>query len=306
MIKIDYEGVDITKSVSIFTCYHDMYAENKADSAHVVVNDVKGIWDKWAPKNGDEMAITYGPIGTGKMYVYECKPRNGLYDIKITAAPPTYREKSNKAWQKVRLLQMGEEIASRHGMKFKSYSVTDQLYDYILQNNQDDFSFLAFRAALEGCALIMVDNVLIMYDEYTLEHASSEEFLNMSSDAEFDYRDDTNDGYGSCLLERGGYTGTYDAGNGLSAVLKPKENFYVGSNADAQRFAKNLLRRANKNNIHGYFKGYVMPGYAAGSLATIKNAKVESWNGPVFLTHVRNDYANCQGKLFFRKPLEGY
>lgn len=306
MIQITYEGVDITKSVSIYTCYHDMYACDKADSAHVVVNDVTGIWDQWAPKNGDEMSITYGPIGTGKMYVYECKPRNGLFDIKITAAPPTYREKGNKAWQKVRLLQMGEEIAGRHGMTFESYDVEDQLYGYILQSNQDDFSFLNFRAALEGCALIMCDNKLIMYNEFLYERLGPSEFLNLSTNVEFDYRDNTNDGYGSCLVERGGYTGTYDAGNGLSAVLKPKDWFCVGSNAEAERFAKNLLRRANKNNITGYFKGYVMPGYAAGSCAVIKNAKVESWNGQVFLHHIRNDYANCESKMFFRRPLEGY
>lgn len=306
MIQITYAGTDITKNVSIYTCYHDMYACDKADSARMVVNDVTGIWDKWAPKNGDEMSITYGAIGTGKMYVYECKPRNGLFDIKITAAPPTYREKGNKAWQKVRLLQMGQEIATKHGMAFESYDVEDQLYEYILQNNQDDFSFLNFRAALEGCALIMCDNKLIMYGEAAMEKQSSNEFLNLSADVEFDYRDNTNDGYGSCLIERGGYTGIYDAGNGLSAVFKPKDWFYVGSNAEATRFAKNLLRRANKNSITGYFKGYVMPGYAAGSCATIKNAKVESWNGLVFLHHVRNDYANCRGTFFFRRPLEGY
>lgn len=306
MIQITYEGTDITKNVSIYTCYHDMYACDKADSARMVVNDVTGIWDQWAPKNGDEMSITYGAIGTGKMYVYECKPRNGLFDIKVTAAPPTYREKGNKAWQKVRLLQMGQEIATKHGMAFESYDVEDQLYEYILQNNQDDFSFLNFRAALEGCALIMCDNKLIIYGEAAMEKQSSNEFLNLSADVEFDYRDNTNDGYGSCLIERGGYTGIYDAGNGLSAVFKPKDWFYVGSNAEATRFAKNLLRRANKNSITGYFKGYVMPGYAAGSCATIKNAKVESWNGLVFLHHVRNDYANCRGTFFFRRPLEGY
>lgn len=306
MITIKYQNVDITKSVSIIGCYHDMYAGDKADSAHLMLNDVTGIWDQWGPKNGDEVNVIYGPIQTGKMYVYQCVPRNGIYDLKITAAPPTYQEKNSKAWQKVRLLQMGQEIADRHGLKFESYDVTDQLYEYILQNNEDDLSFLNFRAALEGCALIVYDGRLIMYNEHLLENYGANEFLNMSKSVDFDYRDARNEGYGSCLVERGGYSGTFDAGNGLAAVLKPKESFYVGSNGEAERFAKNLLRRANKNGVTGYFKGPVMPGYAAGTCAVIKNARVESWNGMVYLYHVRNDYANCWSKFFFRRPLEGY
>lgn len=306
MIKLTYAGKDITKDVSVNRCVHDMYAEKKSDTLYLIVNDINSIWDTWQPQNGDEISVDYGAIGTGKMYIYQCSPVNGRYIIKAMSAPPDFRSVNNKAWQKVRLLQIGEEIASRHGLTFKQYNVTDQTYNFILQSNQDDFSFLHQRCILEGCAFLVHDGCLTMYNQSIMENMSPDKYLNLSMDADYEYKDTSSSGYGSCEIERGSYNGSYNAGNGLSAVLRPTDEIYIGSSAEASRFAKNMLREANKNCLTGYVRGNVMTGYAAGSCAALKNPRAPSWDGVVFLTHVRNDYMNCWSKIFFRKPLGGY
>lgn len=304
MIKLTYQGKDITDYVSINKCVHDMYAEDRADSLYLWVNDLSGVWSQQKPQRGDLVTADYGAIGTGKMYVSQCTPHNGKYLIKATALPPTYSERHNKAWQQVRLLQIGQEVASRHGLGFKSYGVTDQLYTYILQENQDDFSFFNWRATLEGCAVIVCDGNVILYDRMTYEAPGTEPtyFLELSPQADYEYTDRSADAYGSCVVERGAYVGEYSAGDG--AVFRPTGQIYLTSNAEAARFAKNLLRNANKGCMTGYIRGQVMTGYAPGSTATLKNVSATTWDTNVYITHVRNDYGDCVSKLFFRIPSE--
>ena len=306
MIKLEYKGVDITGKVSINTCYHDMYAENKADGLYLRVNDVNHIWDTWQPKPNDEIKVTYGAISTGKMYVVQCTPVNGLYVIKATAAPPGYKKKNSKAWQQVKLLQIAQEIAGRHGLEFKQYGVTNQQYQYILQANMDDFTFLSRLCRLESCALIIYDGTLTMYSQQYMENQGTNEQIELSTDADYEFYDRSATLYGSCEIEGGIYDGSFKVNNGADTVLRATSFVNIGSSAEASRYAMGLLRDANKNAMTGYIRGDISLGYAAGSCANIKNPRASSWDGDVFLYHVRNDYANNESKLFFRKSLEGY
>lgn len=306
MIQITYQGVDITKEVSISRCYHDMYAAGQSDTLLLRVNDVDNLWDKWAPAVGDEIKVDYGAIGTGTMFVTSARPRNGQYDIRAQAAPASGYEARDKAWEKVRLLQLGAEIAGRNGLGFQSYGVTDQLYAYILQSNESDFHFLHRRAQLEGCAFLVYDKTLVLYDEAYLEGQTPIETLEVTVDADYWYADKREALYGACLIENGLYVGNFAAGNGASRVLKPAADFYVGSNGEAARYAKALLRAANKGCCGGWVRHRILTGYAAASTVTLSNLRAPSWDGTVFLDHVRNDYGQGKSKLFFRKPLEGY
>lgn len=306
MIQIIYKGVDITASVSINRCWHDMYAAGQSDTLFLRVNDTTNMWDTWAPSIGDEIAVVYGAIGTGTMFVTSATPKNGKYEIAAQSAPATGFEKRDKAWKQVRLLQIAEEIASKNGLGFKSYGVTDQLYPYLLQSNEGDFHFLHRRAQLEGCAFLVYDKTLILYSESYMESQAPIETLEVTQDGDYEYTDRRADLYGSCLIENGLYTGKFDAGNGSGRVLKPSPSFHIGSNAEASRYAQGLLRASNKGCCGGFVRTPIMTGYAAASTVDLKNVRAPSWDGSVFIDHLRNDYSKGKSKVSFRRPLEGY
>ena len=305
MIEVNYAGKNITNGVSINRCVHDMYAEGRTDTLTLIFNDDKHVWDSWGVKTNDEISVAYGPIKTGKMYVFRAKPRNGLFEIVATAAPASFKDRKNKAWQKIRLKDMGREIAGNHGLDFAAYGVDDVLYPYILQSNESDFSFLNRRCALEGCAFLVYDGTLVMYSQRYIENQTASESIHVGIDSDYEYNDKSGWLFGSCRIERGAYKGSFEAGNGSNKCYVPPFDFTVTSDAEAGRYARNMLRMVNKGALSGYIHSNVLTGYAAGSMAKLSNGRAPSWDGDVFLTHIRNDYGRGKSKLFFRKPIEG-
>ncbi len=305
MIQITYKGIDITGSVSVNRCYHDMYSGGQSDTLHLRVNDAERLWDSWSPSAGDEIRIDYGSISTGTMFVTEAIPQNGLFDIVAQSAPKSGFDKQNKAWQKVRLLQIGEEIAKRNGLSFHSYGVEDRLYSYLSQA-EGDLHFLSRIARLEGCAVLAYDRKLIMYSEEYMEAQEPSEALDVTIDGDYKYQDRRIDLYGSCVVQSGMYSGRYSVDNGSSRILLPDPMPVAGSDEEATRFAKNLLRYANKGCYSGYVRSPILPGYAPASTVELSNERAPSWDGSVFIEHIRNDYGRGDSKIFFRKPLEGY
>lgn len=306
MIQLTYRGVDITEDVFINSCYHDMYAAGRSDELHLRVNDARNAWDSWAPAIGDEIKVDYGSVGTGAMFVSAVVPMNGIYEIVARSAPPSGFVLNSKAWQKVRFLQLAAEIAERNGLEFASYGVTDVLYDYILQSGESDFHFLHRIAQLEGCAFLVYDKRLVLYSEAYMEAQAPAEVLNVTVDGDYKYTDARERMYGSCVIERGIYTGSFTANNGSNRVFRPADVSHVNSNEEARRFAKNLLRAKNKGCCSGFVRSRILPGYAAASTIELANVRAPSWDGAVFLDHIRNDYGAGKSKLFFRRPLEGY
>lgn len=305
MIEVKYKGKDISDDVSIIKCYHDMYAERQTDTLHITFSDDEHVWDSWGVKTNDEIAIEYGAIKTGKMFVYSAKPSNGLFEIVATSVPASHRDKNSKAWQKVKLKAMCQEIAENHGLEFSAYGVDNVLYEYLMQSNESDFAFLNRRLPLEGCAFLVYDGKLVVYSEKYMEGKKTGEDIEIDEDTDYEYDDKSGWLFGSCKVEQGKYTGKYKTSNGSKKEYIPKLNFSVSSKADADRYAKNMLRFANKNAYTGYFYSSILTGYAPASMATISNERAPSWDGEIFITHVRNDYAEGKSKIFFRKPIEG-
>ena len=168
-MKIIYEGTDIYPEISVHRCFHDMYADKQSDELLLKLNDTRELWDRWNPKKGDSIAIEDGAAKTGKMFVESVVPESGIITLRAYSVPQSAKDKRSKSWEKVKFLQLAQEIAVRHGLTLETYGITDQTYDYVEQNNLADFAFFQNRCTLEGAAFLVYDGKLVVYDEAHME-----------------------------------------------------------------------------------------------------------------------------------------
>ena len=301
ILKVFYNGTDITDSISINSCIHDMFACSTADTLTLKFNDINKVWDNWKPQNEDIISISCGVAKSGSMYIDSVVPENGLMTLRASSIPPTAKTVNNKSWENVRLLQLAKEIANRHGLGFESYGIDDRLYSYVRQDNTPDFEFLQQRCELESLAFLVYDKKLILYSEEYLESQKPVKTIKIDTDKDFSYTDNAQKGYGKITVKNGNLTGTYKSSNGLSKVKEIIIQTYMSGQDEANRFAKGILRQENKNLTTGIFKDAIMREFSAGSIMGIKTTGASSWDGNAFISHIRHDYVNSTSKVFFRK-----
>lgn len=306
-MQLIYKGKDIYKDISVSQCIYDSYGEQRSDTLKILFNDTRDLWDGWNPEKGDTIQVILGACDTGEMHVVSIKPENGLMCLRANSIPEDYNDRKNKSWEFVTFKQLCSEVAERHGLSCEFYGVDDQTYEYVNQQNHEDFVFLEERCVLEGCAFLVYNNRLVVYSEPFMESSSSKDELLITNDVKFDYVDDSKKAYGSCIVKNGTVIGTHTVEKATNKVLEKILSIKISSQAEANRFAKNLLRFENKKMTRGVcYSDKYLPGYAAGTLVNLTTTGVASWNGAVIMTHVRHDMLKATTKLFFRKPLEGY
>lgn len=79
------------------------------------------------------------------MFVESVVPESGIVTLRAYSMPQSVKDKRSKAWEKVKFLQLAQEIAGRHGLTLQTFGITDQTYDYVEQNNLPDFAFFQQR-----------------------------------------------------------------------------------------------------------------------------------------------------------------
>lgn len=306
-IKILYNGTDIYEKVSLNYCVHEMHAEKESDTLVMRFNDPKGIWSSWNPLTDDKVAMEYGDDKSGAMNILGITSRNGLITLRAMAMPLGARSRATKTWESVGFLSLCEEIAGKHGLSIESYGVDDQIYQWVAQDDEDDMHFLQRLCVQEGCQMVFYDNKLIVYSELYLESQDAIGDLEVGINGEYTYTDTRKTGYGLCEIFAGYYSGSAtDSDGDPNKVLRSRRPMRVNSSGEAVRFAKNLLRNANKYNMVGTFERSLKTEYAAGSILNLKTAKASGWDGKIFLSGVRHDIVNNRTTFNFRKVFLSY
>ena len=197
------------------------------------------------------------------------------------------------------------EIAKRHGLEFESYGVSDHVYEYRKQENEEDFKFFGRLCTLERAALTIYNGKLIAAYEPYLEAIEPAITIDTTG-CYVECEDNSVLSYGSATVSCGPYTGTYKAPGENSRIWVPQKPIKCQSTLEAIRFAAGVLREKNKMLVCGSIEASLMPIYAPGIMVNILNRQAPSWSGAFYIYKVRHDYGKHKTKIFFRKKLEGY
>lgn len=304
-LSVKYQGVEIYDKVSMARCWHDMHAWGALDELVITFGDTQNLWDGWDPKDDDIIEVSDGAARTGKMYVRDVKPQSSAMDIRAYPVPHSMREAKCRSWESIRLLQLVAQIAQEAGMGYEAYGLDNSLYAYVEQRNESNLEFLSKRLTYEGGSLIAFDGKLIAYSGRWAESQSPVKRLEITPGKDYEMDDNTARAYGSCLVTDGRTEATFTAGAGrqLKKVLDDR----ITDGAEAQRFARGLLRAANREAARICLRtDTLLREWAAGSVLEIAAPAAESWNGAAFVSRLRHDYFDCKSKIWMTKKLGGY
>ncbi len=304
-MNIIYEGRNINSSVQPLTLQITDNAGGKPDSIIAIFSDTEGLWSKWKPQKNDTLQIKKDGFDTGSMYIDELAQRPGIFELKALSIPQTAKTARTQGWENVRFLEFATQIASRHGFTLETYNIVNHLYERVDQIDETDLAFLAYRSMLEGYALKINNNHLVIYDEAIEEEkAVSTTAIIRKSDMQgsFEFRNKSTDIYSKCIVRNNVIQGEFADSNINGPTLR--KNVYISNQAEANRWSKGYLRSFNKYQSLGNFSIDLNTKLAAGILSEIRD--IGLFDGKYFIDRLIHDLINNRTRLYVRMVLEGY
>jgi hypothetical protein len=296
---ITFNGTDISDEVGVNEATHDMYAGGRPDTLRITFDDEEQLWAKWQPRVGDIITYRNGGTATGKMYVYDIEYRGEETTIRATTVPPELRVIYSKSWEEVYLSQIVSEISENYQLN----GVDDVWYRHKACHTSKVY-FLELLAQMESAALIIYDGKTMLVNESALEYQDAL-FEVDDTGSKISINDSSATKYDACVVQCGEYFGSFRCGNG-NRLYRPDINYPCSSDAEATRYAKALLRMANKQKTEIRLQGGFIPEMSAGVCLNFNSERFTNYSGKMFAYHVRHEYHKEQSTIFMRKPLEGY
>ncbi|TCZ73059.1 hypothetical protein E0485_21820 [Paenibacillus albiflavus] len=309
-MNIIYNGVDITPSIHPISAKTTDNSGERPDSLSLTFSDTEGLWSKWKPAKNDKLQIKENGFDTGVMFVDQISQNAGKFGIMALSIPQPCKSARTQAWEHVRFLEIVTQIAARYGFIVQTYNVTNHLYERVDQVEESDFSFLSFRCMLEGYALKINNQSLVIYGEPEEEKKPVDPNLSVihlrDINGEFKFVDKSTDIFEKCVVRsktRSGYLEGEFKDTNISGPTH-KRNLYASNQAEANRWAKGILRSFNKRMVTGVLPINLNTNYAAGIPVSVVD--VGLFDGKHFIDRLTHDFINNRTEIMLRKPLEGY
>ena len=277
-VSIFYEGVNISRDIAPYLLnftYTDN-ASDKADDISFSLEDRDRLWvNDWFPTKGDKIRVSIIvhdwetvnqtqslPCGTFEVDQIDCSGPPNQITIKAVStlvSKPMRQEKHTKAWENVKLSTIAGDMAGKNGLSLFWDSSQDPFFERRDQVETSDLEFFSGLARDYGIAVKVTDTQLVCYYEKDYEEhapvgalsfgdkkliswsfssktagtykAAKLQYHDPVKDETFEIEEDDEDAEGS----------------GRTLEINQKAD----NLGDAQKMAKEKLRKANKKEITG-------------------------------------------------------
>lgn len=333
--KVIFNGTDISTDIEPYLkslTYVD-YEEDKADDLQLELQDRDGVWLKSWLNSTDVKGSTLEAVivrknwhGDNKDDVLDC----GSFEldnisvsgppskvtIKATGLPFTSAartQKKTKAWEKIRLSGIANEIASGAGMRCMFESSYDPLYERREQIQESDIAFLKRLCKAAGISLKVTNGIIVLFEASTYEQKEAvrtispgNEVLSYSFSTNFHDTD-----YASCHvsytdpLTQTTYEYTYTPKDADSSGQVLEINEKVSSKDEAKKLAQKRLREKNKNTFAASFTLVGDPSLVAGVTVIVSGYGL--FDGKYIIEQATHTVSGgYKVSVTLRQVLEGY
>ena len=237
--------------------------------------------------------------------------------VKSTSIPYTSKlrmEKKNKAWEKISLKGIGQEIAGKNGLKLMYEASENPTYKRKEQVQTSDIKFLQGLCHAAGMALKVTTLTIVIYDAAEYDKKPAVKTFKKGSGDIISYKMGTkltDTAYTSCHVsytdpdskETIEYTYTPDSKTGTGQTLEVNEK--VNSKAEAVRLAKKRLREKNTQEYTASLKVVGDVSLVAG--ITVKLKGFQQFDRKYKVTQVKHNLLDGYTvDLSLKQILEGY
>lgn len=237
--------------------------------------------------------------------------------VKSTSIPYTSKlrmEKKNKAWEKISLKGIGQEIAGKNGLKLMYEASDNPTYKRKEQVQTSDIKFLQNLCHAAGMALKVTTLTIVIYDAAEYDKKPAVRTFKKGSGDIISYKMGTkltDTAYTSCHVsytdpdskETIEYTYTPDSKTGTGQTLEVNEK--VNSKAEAIRLAKKRLREKNTQEYTASLKVVGDVSLVAG--ITVKLKGFQQFDKKYKVTQAKHNLLDGYTvDLSLKQVLEGY
>jgi len=303
-MRLIYEGKEITNNVDINNAVIIDAAGGQADSLEIRFSDTQKLWSSWRPEKNQRIELSRDGFKSGIMYVDSWEQVPGYFILQALSVPQEAKTAYYRSWEDVQFLELVQEIAGRYKLDLHTQGIQNYLYKRVEQKNQTDIQFLSGRCKLEGYALKITNNTLVIFNESAMEKEPPAAVLDSGDfDGEYQFWDNSIGVFSACQIIYGSVKAeTKDMT--LYGPVRKITDIPVSSIGEAQRFSAGILRSLNKSHAGGSCRIRFNPGIAAGNMIEIQNIGLA--DGKYYCEKVVHNLVAERTKLYLRRPMEGY